>query len=49
MTSKMHLKVAHVPLVERPKFGNLVPTKKEVRVNKVKINKSKKFSQILRK
>ena len=45
----MHLKFAHVSLVKWPKFENLSSTIREVKMNKVKANKAKKFSQFLRK
>ena len=41
-TSQLHLKVAYVPLVEWHKFGNSGPTIREVKMNKVKVNKAKK-------
>ena len=45
----MNLKVAHVPLNEWPKFRKSGPIIKEVRMNKVKVNKAKTFSHFLRK
>ena len=45
----MHPKVVHVPRVEGLKFENLGPTIREVRMNKLKVNKAKKFSQLVRK
>ena len=49
MKSYMQLKVAHVPLVELPKFGNSSPTIRKVRMNEVKVNNATKFSQHLQK
>ena len=45
----MHLKLPHVPLVKWPKFENSGPTIREVRIDKVKVNKAKKIIQLLRK
>ena len=45
----MHLKAAHIPLIEWTKFGNSGSTTREVRMIKVKVKKAKNFSQLLRK
>ena len=40
----MHLKIAYVPLVEWTQFENSGPTIREVRMNKVKVNKAKNLA-----